>query len=1737
MSSEFVHLHVHTEYSLLDGQSRVSDLVDRALELEMPAVGISDHGVMFGVIDFYRKAKSENITPVIGMEAYLAPRTRFDKEAALDKRPFHMLLFAQNNTGYRNLMKLASLSQLEGYYYRPRIDWELLDQYSEGLIATSGCLAAEIPRLIEDGKDELAREQIGKYLDVFGEDNFYLELQPHNIDQLELLNQWLVEYRKSNHTNVQFYASNDLHYVHKNDADVHDTLLCIQTSALKSEDNRMRLSPHSSYYMKSAAEMREEFIKHKMPPEMVDEAFRNSLKIAQMSEVNLDDRSYKLPVFPVPPEFDGDEAAYVRYLVDMGLSWRFPGREQEEVLQKRIDRELGIISDMGFNTYFLIVWDLCEFAREADIWWNVRGSGAGSLVAYCLGITNIDPIQNSLLFERFLNPGRVSMPDIDLDYPDDRRGEMIAYAADKYGKDKVAAIITFGTMGAKAAVKDVGRALGVDLSKINRATSLIPQEARQKKIKEYIEINPELQDFYNQDAEIKRVMDTAIQLQGLTRHASTHAAGVIIADKPLDQYTPLHRITGTDPSGGSLTSVTQLPMETAESIGLLKVDFLGLSTLTILRKACDLINKHHGTGYNMDNVPYRHDDMVNDLSEEDLLHLDQAFEMMGRGETIGVFQVESPGMQSMLRGMRPQKFEHIIAGISLYRPGPMDLIPTFNKRLHKKEDVTYLHKKLEAILGETFGICITGDSIVYEANTGKRYRIDELKDKVGQFCIQGIDANNELTVSRISHWFDNGIKPVYQITLRNGTSIKATADHKFLTENGWVELQDLAVGHYIGTPKNLLEPIDNKPYNRDKLRVLAYLIADGGLSNIAAVDFYNKEPALLNEYVRALSVFDDVRPSTLTQIRNVKRISAPHKDGRYVTSLLAWMRELSLKHPSGSRPGGVRSHEKFIPEFIFELNNNDLAFFLASLWDCDGYMARKLCHYKTISPYLARDVQSLLLRLGIQSVIHAKAYENEKKRNQTSYQVTIYNTAKLAAILNPYMLSKKKDVICEGRSTSSINRLDFINEAKTVTQLSGRGMMREYGIDKQHFYAQRLTTERITVKVVEGIAEEAPLPQTLARIAINWEAITSIEPVGHERVYDITVDGIHNFVANNIIVHNCVYQEQIMQIAGQLFDYELGEADLIRKAVSKKKEKELAKHRKTFLERGPKNNVDKETAEKIFEDIMFFANYGFNKAHASDYAVITVQTAFLKCHYPAEYMTALLSVQFDNSEKVATFLEECRRLKIPVLPPNVNYSAVDFDIEEHEGTRGIRFGMGAIKNAGIGALQHIINEREANGRFENLADFAHRVDLRQVGKRTVESLIKVGAFDASWGERDDLLYALERIVGYSADYHKAQEVGQMSLFGESTGVQSDGLQIQSAPIKYKVKNREQLAWEKDLMGLYVTGRPVDKHIDKFSAMGNTSIVADLKNPDIPKPSEQIRVAGELVSIRKILTKKNDPMAVAIIEDWHESAGSIEVVMFPRTWLQVRDYVADYKRQRAENAGEEITDEINLELVEGDIVVVQGKYDDGRGDVQIICDSISFEFDAMTADEIQETMSTGDRAWMNSTAQPETYNGNGYRNDHAHTNGYSSNEEPPMPSYDEETGEVVQEPVPVMVAQSIDDGMQVALSDAPAWAFDNAPETENYFADLAGIVENNHEPKHVSVHFTRTKETKHDRLRLRRIHRTLMAYPGEDSFSIVIEGGKKPSIMDFPLHTTGLCEALLKDLSTIVGDDNIQIREK
>jgi DNA polymerase-3 subunit alpha len=1278
---DFVHLHVHTEFSLLDGLSKIDKLVNRAKELNMKALAITDHGAMFGVINFFRACQSAGIKPIIGMEAYMARRSMRDRDPKLDKRPYHMLLLARDMQGYKNLCKLASAAQLDGYYYRPRIDREILEQHSAGLIATSGCLAAQIPTLIMEGKDEEAREQIGWYQDVFGADNFYLELQQHDIPELKTLNQWLLDYRKSGHSTVPLVATNDVHYVMDKDYDPHDTLLCIQTGALKGDSDRLRMSD-ASYHLTSQEEMAGFFAAE------APEALSNTLQIADICDLNLDTKGYHLPVFPVPEPFN--EGSYLRHLCKKGLRWRFGDRASDPVLTARIDREVEIIHTMGFDTYFLIVWDLCQFARATDIWWNVRGSGAGSLVAYALGITNIDPILNNLLFERFLNPGRVSMPDIDMDFPDDRRGDMIDYCARKYGEDKVAAIITFGTLGAKAAVRDVGRALNVPLELVNQAAKLIPTEPKPKPVKVYVEENAELRQMYNTNGDIRRIIDTAETLQGVSRHASTHAAGIIVADKPLVEYLPLHRPTKSeDDSESPLKSVTQFPMETCESIGLLKIDFLGLSTLTIFRKACDLVARHHGIHYTMDNLPYRPTDDPKTNQQ-----LKESFEMIGRGETVGVFQVESTGMQQMLRDMRPNKFEHIVAAVSLYRPGPMDFIPQYNMRLHGQEATTYRHPLLQSILEETYGIII--------------------------------------------------------------------------------------------------------------------------------------------------------------------------------------------------------------------------------------------------------------------------------------------------------------------------------------------------------------------------------------------------------------------------------YQEQLMQIADKLFGYELGEADLMRRAVSKKKEKDLKKHREIFLERGPQNGVDLDSANKIFDDIEFFANYGFNKSHAADYAVITCQTAFLKCHYPHEYLTALLFVHSDDIAKITTFLGEARRMGIPILPPDVNYSALNFDIQaQPDGARGIRFGLAAIKNAGESALQPVIDARESDGAFKSLEDFCRRVDLRLVGKRTLESLIKVGAMVA-FGNRNQLLQSLDRMMSFSADDHRAKEIGQMSMFGEAMGgAIGDAIELPPLP---ELADRELLDGEKELLGLYISGRPADK-VRHLLQHANTIDIAEAKAAGIGVNGRGGLVAGEVVTLRKIPTKNGDMMGIAHIEDWHDTAGSMDVVLFPRTWARFGHLVE-----------------------EGNVLIASGKLDTSRGDLQLICEAVREHANIVMPDDPINNLPP----LMPGYVSDETY--------------WVADSAP----FDEESGEVIKpetvaEPAPAAAIAPATQGaaayptpslepVATVTAIAPIadgrqpvpWHNDAGTDDESALDEEFGLAEAKPAPpRWLMIYFKRSDDPDKDRRRLTRLHGILTSYPGQDRFSIVVEDKRSSLKMEFPNHTTSDCDELRRDLLAVVGEGNLE----
>ncbi len=1084
---DFVHLHVHTEYSLLDGLSKIDKLVKRAKALNMQSLAITDHGTMFGVINFYNACKAADIKPIIGVEAYLAKQSMHVHDPS-EKSPYHLLLLARNRTGYQNLLKIASAAQLEGFYSRPRIDKDFLAAHAEGLICTSGCLAAEIPRMVSEGREQEALQTIGWYQDVFGKENFFLELQHHDIPELHNLNRWLVAQR--GYANVPLLATNDVHYVLESDADAHDTLLCIQTGALKRDTKRMKMTD-PSYHLRSGAEMWQLF----GTDDIIKTALLNTLLVAEMCEdPGLGRSQYHLPIFPVPEGYDAE--SYLRYLAEKGLRWRYGADAERAEVKERLAYELSVIHRLGFDTYFLIVWDLCQFARYADIWWNVRGSAAGSVVAYTLGITNIDPLSNALIFERFLNPGRTTMPDIDMDFPDDRRAEMIAYARNKYGSDKVAAIITFGTLKARAAIKDVGRVLGVELPLVSQLTALVPNiPSKPVSLADCLgddpeKAVPELKERYSADPQIRTLLDTAMTVEGVSRNAGTHAAGIIITPEPLVEYLPLHRPIGESP----VEHITQFGMEICESIGLLKVDFLGLSTLTIMRRACELIEQHHGVHLTMDNIPYRPD--PND--PEQARRVAKLFELIGSGDTTGVFQLESGGMKKMLVSMKPKTFEHIVAAISLYRPGPMDLIPTYIRRMHGQEPVSYHHPKLAPILNETYGIC--------------------------------------------------------------------------------------------------------------------------------------------------------------------------------------------------------------------------------------------------------------------------------------------------------------------------------------------------------------------------------------------------------------------------------VYQEQIQQIAYELFGYTLGEADLMRRAVSKKKKKDLDQHKEIFINRGQNNEISSEIAALIFADIEYFAAYGFNKAHAADYAVLTCQTAYLKAHYPVEYYTALLTVQRHNSDDVALFTADCRRYGIPILPPDVNASAIDFVIERTpSGERGIRFGLSAVKNVGEKAVEQILAARNEGGKFTSLVDFSRRVDLRLVGKRPLECLAKVGAFDAlTNGDRDVALAAVERMHAYSDDYHRAKERGQFSLFGSEAT--DSGFELPSVPAEQRTTTRHHLRWEKELIGLYVSSHPLSAVAAQVEQLGNFIYVKDMAGESEEFNGQAATMAGMIDSIRTLTTKGGESMAIVRLEDM---TGAIECVLFPRNWKK-----------------------FSALIVPEQVIIVQGKVDTSRGDPQIIVERVT-----------------------------------------------------------------------------------------------------------------------------------------------------------------------------------------------------
>ena len=1039
----FAHLHVHTEFSLLDGSNKIKEYVSRVKELGMNSAAITDHGVMYGVIDFYREAKKQGINPILGCEVYVAPNSRFDREiTGGDDRYYHLVLLAENEEGYANLTKIVSKGFVEGYYYKPRVDKELLRKYHKGIIALSACLAGEVARFLTKGLYEEAKKTALEYQEIFGEGNFFLELQDHGIPEQGLVNQQL--FKMSEETGIELVATNDIHYTYAEDAKPHDILLCIQTGKKLSDENRMRYDG-GQYYVKSEEEMLRLFPYAK-------QALENTQKIADRCHVEIEFGVTKLPKYDVPDGYTSWE--YLQKLCYEGLEKRY-GDPSEE-LKDRLAYELETIHQMGYVDYFLIVWDFIKYAKDHGISVGPgRGSAAGSIVSYCLEITTIDPIRYQLLFERFLNPERVSMPDIDVDFCYERRQEVIDYVTRKYGKDCVAQIVTFGTLAARGVIRDVGRVMDLPYAYVDSISKMIPQELGIT-IDKALKMNPDLKKLYDTDETVTNLIDMAKRLEGLPRHCSMHAAGVVICQKPVDEYVPLSRA-----ADGTIT--TQFIMTTLEELGLLKMDFLGLRTLTVIQNAV-LLARRKQPELNINQIDY------NDQ---------KVLDYIGTGKTDGVFQLESAGMKGFMKELKPHNLEDVIAGISLYRPGPMDFIPQYIRGKNDSSSITYDCPQLEPILAPTYG------------------------------CI--------------------------------------------------------------------------------------------------------------------------------------------------------------------------------------------------------------------------------------------------------------------------------------------------------------------------------------------------------------------------------------------------VYQEQVMQIVRDLAGYSLGRSDLLRRAMSKKKAAVMEKERKIFIygdeETGVpgciKNGIDEQTANKIYDEMIDFAKYAFNKSHAAAYAVVSYQTAWLKYYFPVEYMAALMTSVIDNPSKVSEYIYACRQMNIKILPPDINKGEANFSVDGGD----IRYGLAAIKSIGRPVIKAIVEDREELGLFQNLEDFITRLSAKNIlNKRTIENLIKAGALDTLGGTRKQFMSIYVQIVDHVTQEKKNSMVGQMTLFDLVSEDQKEEFQIRMPDVG-EYSKETLLAFEKEVLGIYVSGHPLEAYEEKWKksiSATTTDFQLDEETGHTKVHDGAKEIIGGMITEKTIKhTKTNQMMAFITVEDL---LGTVEVVVFPRDYEKNRDYL-------------------------------------------------------------------------------------------------------------------------------------------------------------------------------------------------------------------------------------------------------
>ena len=1711
----------------------------------MKHVAITDHGTMFGVMDFYNAATKEGIKPIIGVEAYMAARKMTDRDSKLDRSSYHLLLLAENETGYKNLLKISSAAQLEGFYYYPRIDHDFLAAHSEGIICTSGCMSAEIPRSLLDDNPEEAVRRMNWYYDVFGPDRFFVELQQHNIKEITDLNRKLVE--MGARYSAKYIATNDVHYINPEDARLQDILLAIQTQSLLTDPERMRMTD-DSYYLRTPQEMSRLFAE-------VPDALSNTLLIAERCNVDLSFKGYHLPDFPVPEGFTAE--TYLRHLCEEGARKRYAGAATSPQVRERMDYELGVIHKMGFNAYFLIVWDLCRHARENGIWYNARGSAAGSIVAYVLGIALVDPLQHKLLFERFLNPGRISMPDIDLDFRDDRRAEMLEYCVRKYGNDKVAQIITFGTMGTKAALRDVARVMDIPLPEVDRVAKLVPfVSGRQVTMQDAMAIS-EFKEIYESQDYLHELIDTAAKMEGTVRNAGTHAAGVVISDKPIIEYLPLHR-----PTSGSeetpIKTVTQFEMGILDTLGMLKVDFLGLITLSVMAKACDMIEKRHGIKFDLDNIPL--DDA-------------KSFELMGSGHTAGIFQVEGTGMTRYLVQMKPKTLDNIIAMVALYRPGPMAFIPDYIARMHGEAEIEYRHPALATIFQDTYGIpvyqeqlmraavelagytpsesdelrkaiskkkkeeiekhrnkfvtgavkngmaketaeaiytdweefarygfnkCLPGDVEILDASTGRLVQVEDLYKqsvKVNETITCDVDWLR-LKSGRISHVIENGVKPVYRLITALGREIEATGNHPFYTYSGWQNLQELKAGDLIAVPRYL--PVEGKKEWPDhEVIALGHLLAEGNLCHPHSVYFYSQDEDHVNDFVRAAESFDNVKCSAAWHRRTLS-VYAARVDKNYPPGIFTWAQELGIL--------GKNAREKLIPSEVFELTNRQIGLLISRMWQGDGHIDKtsRALFYATASKKMAQQLQHLLLRFGIISRLRKVIFPY--KDGRVGYQLFITGDENIRTFheqIGIHFLEGRRKQALESLLQLQPSRVigtkdvvpmtvkELIRDAKEQSAVTWTEMNAVAGIAQREFYPSHTATKRGFTRQTIGRLANYFDDSRLRRYAENdvyWDEVISIEYVGEKQTYDLEIPETHNFVANDIIVHN---------------------------------------------------------------------------SHAADYGVISVQTAYLKAHYAAEYMAALLSANAGKTEQVALYVAEARSMGVPVLAPEINASDWDFGIEDINGKPNIRFGLGAIKNVGQAAVQLIIEERNQNGKFKNLNDFASRVDLRAVGKRALECLIKVGAMDA-FGNRAAMLASLDRLVSISSNHFRAAESGQLSLFGEITGVMED-IQL---PDVSNVDKREMLNWERELIGLYISDHPLTPYQQTFAQIVSY-FSGQLREA---QHEEKVRVAGLITAVRPYTTKTNKPMGFVTLEDIQ---GNIELVLFPKTWQKTQE-----------------------QLAVGRIVIVEGKVDTGSTPPKILVDEIRTEIRILESVEAPtglnmsapppqpkvESVSPVSQQPKPSTPPPakapvkpsvqpsaQQVAEKPVKYESPSSDGGWDDMPPPpdnfpddwdtqwQPTFEEATiaarpepkannRHVSEPPLPETKSAEIEirreerqqpeTGHEVlAVHPIESLHTQSNDFLPSLYIPLAQEEKDkDHPPQQITVFLRSTGDKEHDRRRIKTIFGTLISFHGKDRFSFQIFEDGKGHLIDFPNDTTRVCNEVLERLMKLMGEESWRVEE-